>query len=411
MDLILRNGRVLRGGEASDRVDIGIDGGRIAAIERGLQACGREIELDGRLIAPSLVETHVHLDKSCVLDRCKAETGTLDEAIREVAGLKATFTADDVHARARRTLERSIGHGVGFMRTHVEVDPVIGLRGFDGVTALIDEFRWAIDLEICVFPQEGLLNNPGTEELMIAALKRGAKVVGAAPYTDTDPHGQIDRVFAIARDFDVDIDMHLDFFSTAERMDIDYVCEMTERCGYGGRVTVGHVTALSVIEPQRFEAIARRLTNVGVAVTVLPSTDLYLTGRHQSHSVLRGVTPAHKLLRLGVNCSVSTNNVLNPFTPFGDGSLLRIANLYANVCQVGQRDDLRACFALVSQHAADVMRLPGYGVAAGNSADLVIWDATAPEQAIAEIARPLYGFKRGRMTFSRGPVKLLRTAG
>ena len=408
MDLILRNGRVLRGGESADVVDIGIDAGRIVAIERGLQASGREIELDGRLVAPSMVETHVHLDKSCILDRCRSETGTLDEAIREVAGLKAAFTADDVHARAKRTLERAIGHGVGFMRTHVEVDPIIGLRGFDGVLPLIEEYRWAIDLEICVFPQEGLLNNPGTETLMIAALKRGAKVVGAAPYTDTNPHGQIDRVFAIARDFDVDIDMHLDFFSTAERMDIDYVCEMTERFDYGGRVTVGHVTTLSVIEPHRFEAIARRLANVGVAVTVLPATDLYLNGRHQSYSVLRGVTPAHKLLRLGVNCSVSTNNVLNPFTPFGDGSLLRIANLYANVCQVGRRDDLRACFGLVSQHAADVMRLEGYGISTGNNADLVVWDATAPEQAIAEIAPPLYGFKHGRMTFSREPVKLHR---
>jgi cytosine deaminase len=408
MDLILRNGRVLRGGESADVVDIGIDAGRIVAIGRGLQASGPEIELDGRMVAPSLVETHVHLDKSCILDRCKSETGSLDEAIREVAGLKAAFTADDVHARAKRTLERFIGHGVGFMRTHVEVDPVIGLRGLDGVAALIDEYRWAIDLEICVFPQEGLLNNPGTEALMIAGLKRGAKVVGAAPYTDTDPKGQIDRVFAIARDFDADIDMHLDFFSTAERMDIDYVCEVTERFDYGGRVAVGHVTTLSVIEPERFETIARRLANVGVAVTVLPATDLYLNGRHQSHSVLRGVTPAHKLLRLGVNCSVSTNNVLNPFTPFGDGSLLRIANLYANICQVGRRDDLRACFGLVSRHAADVMRLTGYGVSIGNDADMVIWDATAPEQAIAEIAQPLYGFKRGRMTFSREPVKLHR---
>ena len=411
MDLILRNGRVPRGAQTSDRADVGIDAGRIVAIEHGLQASGPEIDLGGRLISASLVETHLHLDKSCILERCKAETGTLDEAIREVAALKAAFTPEDVHRRARRTLERSIAHGVGFMRTHVEVDPVIGLRGLEGVLPLVEEYRWALDLEICVFPQEGLLNNPGTDELMVAALKRGAKVVGAAPYTDTNPKGQIDRVFALARDFDADIDMHLDFFSSAERMDLDYVCEVTERCNYGGRVTVGHVTTLSVVEPARFEAIAGRLADVGVAVTVLPSTDLYLTGRHQSHSVLRGVTPAHKLLRHGVSCSISTNNVLNPFTPFGDGSLMRVANLYANVCQVGRRDELRACFELVSGHAAGLMRLADYGAALGNSADLVVWDATSPEQAVAEIAPPLYGFKRGRMTFAREPVKLHRPLG
>ena len=406
MDLILRNARVLRRGETSGPVDVGIDAGGIVAIAQGLDAPGQSIDLDGRLVTPSLVETHVHLDKSCILGRCKAETGTLDEAIREVARLKAGFTPEDVYERAKRTLERSIGHGIGFMRTHVEVDPAIGLRGLEGVLPLIDEYRWALDLEVCVFPQEGLLNNPGTDELMVAALERGAKVVGAAPYTDTDPKGQIDRVFAMAREVDADIDMHLDFFSSAERMDLDYVCEATERWRYGGRVAVGHVTTLSLIEPGRFDAIAKRLADAGIAVTVLPSTDLYLTGRHQSHSVLRGVTPVHKLLERGVRGSISTNNVLNPFTPFGDGSLLRIANLYANVAQIGRRDDLRRCFDLVSQNAAELMRVADYGIAPGNDADLVVWDAGSPEQAVAEIAPPLYGFKRGRMTFSRAPVKL-----
>jgi cytosine deaminase len=407
MDLILRNARVVDRAAEEPPVDVGVDAGRIAAVEPKLAArAAIEIDLAGKLVAPSLVETHVHLDKSCILDRCKSASGALDDAIREVAGLKAAFSVEDVHARAKSTLERSIGHGVGHMRTHVEVDPVIGLRGFEGVSALVEEYRWAIDLEICVFPQEGLLNNPGTDELMLAALKRGARVVGAAPYTDTDPHGQIDRVFALAREFDADVDMHLDFFSTAERMDIDYVCAATERFRYGGRVTVGHMTTLSVIDPSRLEAIARRLANAGVAVTVLPSTDLYLNGRHMSHSVLRGVTPAHKLLRHGVNCSISTNNVLNPFTPFGDGSLIRIANLYANVCQVGPREDMRACFDLISRHAARIMRIPSYGTAVGDRADLIVLDAESGEQALAEVAQPVYGFKRGRMAFSREPVRL-----
>src|SRR5262245_14176270 len=112
MDLVLRNGRVLRDGQTADGVDVGIDDGRIAAIEHRLQGSGRALDLGGRLISASLVETHLHLDKSCILDRCKAQTGSLDEAIREVAALKATFTPDDVYLRARRTLERSIAHGV-----------------------------------------------------------------------------------------------------------------------------------------------------------------------------------------------------------------------------------------------------------------------------------------------------------
>ena len=138
---------------------------------------------------------HIYLDKSCLLDRCKAEKGDLAEAIGEVARAKTAFTPEDVYARGKRTLEQCLLNGTTHMRTQLEVDPGIGLRGLQGVRPLIDEYKWAIDIEICIFPQEGLLNNPGTDALMVEALKTGGSVVGAAPYTDTNPHGQIDRIF------------------------------------------------------------------------------------------------------------------------------------------------------------------------------------------------------------------------
>src|SRR5262249_9797122 len=157
-------------------------------------------------------------------------------------------------------------------------------------------------------PQEGMLNNPGTEELMVAALKGGASVIGACPYTDTNPHGQIDRVFALAREFGVDIDMHLDFDLNPDQMDLTYVCGRAEAFRYGGRVAAGHVTKLSMLAPDALAAAAKRLQSAGVALTVLPSTDLFLMGRSGPHWRPRGVTPAHHLVGHGVNCSLATNN-------------------------------------------------------------------------------------------------------
>ncbi|MFP6777208.1 MAG: amidohydrolase family protein [Alphaproteobacteria bacterium] len=405
MDLILRNA-VLSGGNGRN-VDIGIEDGRIKAIEVDLAAEGETLDLGGRLLSPGFIETHIHLDKACIMDRCRSETGDLAEAIDQVTKSKKEFSEEDVAARASRVLEKCVSHGTTHMRTHLEVDPGIGMRGFDGVFPLIEQWRWAIDVEICVFPQEGLLNNPGTDELMVEALQRGASVIGAAPYTDSNPHGQIDRIFELAREFDVDIDMHLDFGEDAEQLDIDYVCDLTEVFDYGGRVTVGHVTKLSTARPAHFKATAKRMNDSGVAVTVLPSTDLFLMGRVDEKSVKRGVTAAHKLLKDGVNCSLSTNNVLNPFTPFGDCSLLRMANLYANICQVGARAEVRDCFDMITSRSADILRLEEYGIKIGVPADLVVIDTDQPETAVAELAPPLYGFKRGRMTFKRAPVELL----
>jgi len=406
MDLILKNA-VLAGGDGRT-LDVGIADGRIKAIEAGLAAEGETLDLNGRLLSPGFIETHIHLDKACIMERCRSEKGDLAEAIDEVTKSKKEFSEADVAARASWVLEKCVSHGTTHMRTHLEVDPGIGMRGFDGVFPLIEAWRWAIDVEICVFPQEGLLNNPGTDELIVEALKRGATVIGGAPYTDSNPHGQIDRIFELAREFDVDIDMHLDFGEDAEQLDVDYVCDLTEIFDYGGRVTVGHVTKLSTATPAHFTATAKRMADAGVAVTVLPSTDLFLMGRVDEQSVKRGVTAAHKLLKEGVNCSLSTNNVLNPFTPFGDCSLLRMANLYANICQVGARAEVRDCFDMITRRSAGILGLEDYGIEVGAPADLVVIDAAAPETAVAELAPPLWGFKRGRMTFKRTPVELLR---
>ena len=410
MDLILRNARIA-GNENTPPADIGIEGGRIAAIETGLAAQGEAIDVGGRLVSPGFIETHIHLDKSCLLDRCKSVEGTLEEAIGEVAKAKRNFQPEEVRERAVKTLEKCILQGTTHMRTHLEVDPVVGLRSLDGIQPLIDEYKWAIDLEICVFPQEGLLNNPGTDELMVEGLKRGCHVVGGAPYTDSDPPGQIDRLFEMAREFDVDVDMHLDFGNTPEGMTIEHVCNRTEEFGYGGRVTVGHMTQLSTLDVAEFERITRRLADAGVAVTVLPSTDLYLMGRHQDHNVLRGVVPVHKMLRHGVNCNLSSNNVLNPFTPFGDCSLIRMANLYANICQVGQIDDTVECFDMVTRRSAELLNLDDYGIEVGKSADMVVIDNRNRESAVAELSPPLMGIKRGHVTFRREPAALLWPGG
>ena len=406
MDLILRNARLI--GSEHETADIGIAGGKIAVIEPKLAAEGETIDVGGRLVSTGLIETHIHLDKSCILDRAKAEKGDLEEAIGEVARLKKAFTPEDVYARGKKTLEKCILNGTTHMRTHLEVDPVIGLRGLEGVRQLVNEYKWAIDIAICIFPQEGLLNNPGTDELMIEALKSGGSVVGAAPYTDSSPHGQIDRIFEMAREFDIDIDMHLDFGPTAEQLDLLYVCEQTEKYKYGGRVAIGHVTKLSGASPELFDRCAKRMADAGVALTVLPSTDLYLMGRHMNHSVMRGVAPSHRALHHGCNCSLSTNNVLNPFTPFGDCSLVRMANLYANICQVGAKGDIRECFHMISSRSARLMNLKDYGLKPGCSADLVVLDAMSAEEAVAELAPVLFAFKRGRKTVSRVRPQLHR---
>ncbi len=405
MDLIIKNARV-----DGALVDIAIEDGRIAAIGPNLEVEAASFDAEGRLACGGLVESHIHIDKSRIIDRCEPQERSTLSPVVGVAPLKPAMTVEDVRERAERTLQECIKHGTTRMRTQLEVDPGIGMRGYDAVESLIEDYRWAIDIEICVFPQEGLTNYPGTDEFLVEALDRGAKVVGGAPRYDSDGAAQVERIFELAREYDVDIDIHLDVGPTTDGMFVHQVRDLTEKYKRGGRVVVGHMAKLSLMPPPEMAALARRLADVGIAVTVLPATDLFLMGRDQDHSVRRGVADANLLIENGVNCSLSSNNILNPATPYGDCSLVRIANLYANLLQLDRPAQLQECFNMLTFRSAKLLNLKDYGLAAGNPADVVILNADTPEQAIAEISQPLAIFKNGRQTVRWQAPELLRPA-
>jgi cytosine deaminase len=406
MDLVIRNARL--SGRPAEPLDIGIANGRIAAIGRAIAADAPAYDANGLLACPGLIESHIHLDKSRIIERCAPQERAKLSPVFGVTPVKQAMTVEDVHARGAQTLEECIKHGTTRMRTQVEVDPGIGMRGFDGVEALIAEYKWAIDIELCVFPQEGLISYPGTDELLVEGLQRGAKVIGGAPRYDKDGPGQIRRIFELAREYDVDIDMHLDVGPTADDMYIHLVRELTDRYKRGGRVVAGHMAKLSLLPPDKLATIARDLANSGIAVTVLPATDLFLMGRDQDHNIRRGIADAHVLCAHGVKCSLSTNNVLNPATPYGDCSLMRIANMYANLMFLDRPAELRQCFELLTERSARLLNFKDYGFAVGNPADVVLINAQTPEQAIAEIAQPVAAFKNGRQTMRWNVPELLR---
>ncbi len=406
MDLVVKNARLIDR-PAEGEIEIAVADGRIVAIGKELGEAAEVYDAAGRLVCAGLIETHIHLDKSRIVDRCPPPSGRRVNPVTMTAPLKKDFTVEDVRARAEATLRECLVNGTTRMRTQVEIDPAIGLRGFEAVNSLTADYRWAIDLEICVFPQDGLTNYPGTEELLVAALKEGAPVLGGAPRYDSDPAAQIERIFALAREFDVDLDLHLDVGDSPDGMLIHQVLDLTERYRRGGRVVAGHMAKLSLLPPGEVAALARRLADAGIAVTVLPATDLYLMGRERDHAVVRGVADANLLAANGVTCSLSSNNVLNPATPYGDCSLIRMANLYANVLQIAAPQDLRDLFLMLTERSARLLNLKDYGLMPGNPADLVVIDAATPEQVIAEIRPPLAVWKRGRRTVIRHPPELL----
>lgn len=399
LDLIVRNVRVAEGG---DLVDIAVRGDRIAAIEPRIRCDAvSDVDGEGSFAFGGFVDTHIHLDKACILDRCAICEGTLSEAVQEVAKAKVGFEESDVYSRAARVVEKAISHGTTRMRTFVEIDPRAGFRSFEAIKRIRGDYAFAIDIEICAFAQDGLTNEPQTCDMLDAALADGADMVGGCPYTDPSPRRHVDMIFALASKHDVPVDFHLDFSLDPDRTDLPDVIDATLRYGWQGRVSIGHVTNLSAMPVAQLLAIADDLAKAGIALSVLPATDLFLMGRGHDRLIPRGVAPAHLLARRGVATSIATNNVLNPFTPYGDASLIRMANLYANVAQLSRDEDMALVFDMVSGMAAGQFD-GGTRLQAGGEATIVLLDSDDPGAAVREIARVIAGWKKGRKSFDNG---------
>lgn len=390
-----------------ETVDIALRDGRIAAMAPRLVCEAVDVEdFAGAFAFPGFVETHIHLDKACILGRCRICEGTLAEAVAETSRAKAGFTVDDVYDRASGVVDKAVLAGTTAMRTFVEVDPRVDLRSLEAILAVRETRGDLLDLEICAFAQEGTTQEPATERLLEAALSAGADLVGGCPYTDRDPPRHIARLFEIAAAHDVDLDFHIDFDLDPSWNHLDAVIRETERRGRHGRVGVGHVTKLAMRPASEVDAVARRLAEVGVALTVLPATDLFLTGRDAPFGRPRGVAPAHRLAAAGVTTTIATNNVLNPFTPFGDVSLIRMANLYANVAQLASDAEIAGVFDMIAAAGARLMGRPPT-LEVGAPADVVVLDAPSAVAAVREIAPTLAGWKRGVKTFVRPRATLL----
>ena len=379
--------------------DIGCRAGRIAEIGAlAGRAAAREIAGEGRAVTPGLVDAHIHLDKALLGARAPSREGTVAEAIRVTGAAKRGFTLADIGDRARRVLDMAVRQGTTAMRSHVEVDPIVGLMGFEAILPLRREYAPAIDLQLCAFAQEGILQMPGTEALLREALRLGADLVGGVPYNDTDAHRHIAIVFDLAAEFGVDVDFHADFFDEPQHLHALHIAQETVRRGWQGRVALGHVSEMAALPPDEQERLARVLAQAGVAVIVLPATDLYLMGRKDVRTVRRGLAPVKRLLAAGVTVAAATNNVRNAFTPLGTAGLPLMGYLLGVAAHMGADPELRLVLDTLTAYPARVLRLPDYGLTVGGRADLVIWEAERAEDVVAALAPCRLVVKAGRVT-------------
>jgi len=403
IDLLVRNVRI-----ADDRppVDIAIKDGKIVAIEEGIDAAAaQDIDAGGRAAIAGLVEPHLHLEKAFLHRRLPPTMGTLEEAIRVTGILKGRQERADVLERSRQVLDMAVRNGTVAIRAHPDVDLIQGLIGVETALELRDEYRDLLDLQIVAFPQEGICKSPGTTDLMEQAMRLGADVVGGCPYNELnwdDTMRHIDTVFEMAMKHDADVDMHADFADDASDQrfaSAAYIARRTLETGYKGRVSLGHVTSLSSLDPDELGPVLELLHEADISIVTLPATDLYLGGRNDSRNPRRGITPVRRLQAAGVNVAYSSNNIRNAFTPFGKADMLLIGSMLAHAISYGTPEHEAAILDMGTKNAARAIGIDAdYGIGVGKRADLVILDTMQVADVLLDLPPRSWVIKNGRVT-------------
>jgi cytosine deaminase len=399
-DLVIRRGRLV-GHETP--MDIGIRRGRIAQIASNIRGrASLDVPADGRLVAPTFVEPHIHLDKVFVSERVRPNlSGTLGEAIETMWEAKRRYTVEDIVSRAGRVIELAVTHGVTEIRTHVDVDPIGGLTPLRGVIEARRRYRDLCRIQIVAFPQEGIVKSPGTEGLLAKAMREGADLVGGMPHNEDTPEGSvrhIDIAFALARRYRSDIDMHVDETDDPQSRTLAELAARTLRHRYRGRVTAGHICALAAYDDPYAAKVIGLLARAGVNVVTNPATNLMLQGRFDRQPIRRGVTRVKELLAAGVTTAFGQDCVKDPFYPsWGQADPLEVGQITAHALQFTQPREIDALSEMCTANGARVLGLNDYGLRVGALASLNVIDAPTFAEAFRTRADRTYVLFRGRI--------------
>src|SRR5712671_4623578 len=383
--------------------DLAIANGRFVSMNQSGVSPTSVVTLnaDGRMAVPGFVEPHIHLDKALISERAPVNvSGTLTEAIEILWEIKRNYTVDEIADRASRVLARAIENGVSRLRTHVDVDPIGGTRPAEGLIRARDRFSDLIDIQIVAFPQEGIVKSPGTEALMREVMRLGVDVVGGMPFNEASPQDSrrhIEIVFDIAREFNADIDMHVDETDDPAARTLEMLAELTIVNGWQGRVTAGHTCALASYPRDYADRVIARLREANVNMIANPATNLMLQGRLDDYPKRRGVTQVKELLAAGVNVACGQDCVHDTFYPFGQNDPLEIAFLLCHASQMSQPAEILAAMDMVTNNGAKALRVPEFRVAVGAIADLVVLDARDAREAFATRAPRRWVIRRGKL--------------
>lgn len=403
----------LRGRSGLYRIEL--DGARIAAIsaqQAPAEASEGDIDAASNLVVPPFIEPHIHLDATLTAgEPAWNMSGTLFEGIERWGERKALVTHEDTKARAKKTIDMLVDHGIQHVRTHVDVtDPT--LSALKSMLEVREETRHLIDLQIVAFPQEGIESFKGGRELMTEAIAMGADVVGGIPhFENTRDQGvsSIKFLMDLAERTGCLVDVHCDETDDPQSRFLEVLAEEARVREMGEGVTASHTTAMGSYDNAYCSKLFRLLKLSKINFVSCPTESIHLQGRFDTYPKRRGLTRVAEIDRAGMNVCFGQDSIVDPWYPLGNGNILRILEAGLHICHMLGYEDLQRCLDLITYNSARTLNLgERYGLEVGRPANLLVLSAADDYEMLRTQGHALLSVRNGEVLMRRTPAQIQR---
>jgi cytosine/creatinine deaminase len=407
-DLLLRQAKLVTAPDNSELVDIGIKDGLLVEIAANIDRdASLELNIDGKLVSPPFVESHIHLDSALTAGEPRwNQSGTLFEGIQIWSTRKQNLSLEDIKARAVATLKQQAEQGILFVRTHADVSEP-QLIALQGLLEAREQVKDWITVQVVAFPQDGIFSNPGNEALLEKALQMGADVVGGIPHYElTREYGvkSVERIFELADIYDRLIDIHCDEVDDEQSRFLEVVAAVATRTGTGKRVTASHTTAFGSYNNAYAFKLMGFLQRAQINFIANPLINITLQGRADTYPKRRGVTRVKEIWQNGLNVSFGHDCIQDPWYSLGTGNMLDVAHMGVHVCQMTGIPEINACYDMVTVNGAKTLHIEHiYGVEVGKPASLIVLDVDSCYDAIRLRNKPRYVISQGKLLTQTTP--------
>ncbi|THH34423.1 cytosine deaminase [Aliishimia ponticola] len=356
------------------RMDLTVSEGRIAGNDL---AADHTMDMGGAMVFPAFVDMHTHLDKAQIGGRTPNPDGTFDGAINAVGADKVgRWDRDDLKPRMSFALRSAYAHGTRAIRTHLDYfggTEDVG-RSWPVFAELRDEWAGRITLQAAALTGSDLAQDQAALDECADLVARHNGILGSCTYPGPDQAKEIAAYFAAAEARGLDLDFHVDETMDPSVNTLKDIAQSAIATGFSGKVTVGHLCSLSVMEDADAQATLDLVAKAGLKVVSLPMCNLYLQDRHGARTPRgRGITLVHEMKARGISVSFSSDNTRDPFYAYGDMDMIEVMREATRIGHLDHSDpDWTHAFLT---NPAEACGFDAPSLAPGAPADLVICNA------------------------------------